>query len=183
MLRIHAFAGMGKELGFVAGIPSLEKLDMAGMSTYDDISSVFNMGNLKELTISGMECEINFDKIGDNQTLEHLEMDGMVLYNNIQLSGGGGIMYADWDDVTLDEHTDFLRHFKALKSLSIADNELTDISFAAGLDKLETLDLSENYVTELRPLAELKALKNVICTGNPISNDRVLGDRVNLIKD
>lgn len=183
VLRIHAFAGMGKELGFVAGIPSLEKLDMAGMSTYDDISSVFNMGNLKELTISGMECEINFDKIGDNQTLEHLEMDGMVLYNNIQLSGGGGIMYADWDDVTLDEHTDFLRHFKALKSLSIADNELTDISFAAGLDKLETLDLSENYVTELRPLAELKALKNVICTGNPISNDRVLGDRVNLIKD
>ena len=182
-LRIHTFAGSGKELGFVAGIPSLEKLDMAGMSTYDDISPVFNMKNLKELTISGMECEIDFDKIGDNQTLESLEMDGMVLYNNVQVSGGGGIMYVDWDDVTLDEHTDFLGRFKALKNLSIADNELTDISFVAGMDMLETVNLSENYVTELRPLAELKSLKTVICTGNPISNDRVLGGKVNLIKD
>ncbi len=182
-LRIHTFAGTGQELGFIQGIPSLEKLDMAGMSTYDDISQVFNMKNLKELNINGMECEIDFDKIEDNQTLESLEMDGIVLYNNVQISGGGGITYVDWDSVTLDEHTDFLGHFKALKNLSIADNELTDLSFVTGMTMLETVDLSENYVTELRPLAELKALKTVMCTGNPISNDRVLGSKVNLIKD
>ncbi len=182
-LRIHTFAGTGQELGFIQGIPSLEKLDMAGMSTYDDISQVFNMKNLKELNINGMECEIDFDKIEDNQTLESLEMDGIVLYNNVQISGGGGITYVDWDSVILDEHTDFLGHFKALKNLSIADNELTDLSFVTGMTMLETVDLSENYVTELRPLAELKALKTVMCTGNPISNDRVLGSKVNLIKD
>lgn len=182
-LRIHTFAYTGQELGFVRGIPSLEKLDMKGISTYDDISHVFNMKNLKELTISGMECEINFDKIEDNQTLESLEMDGMVLYDNVQIGGGGGIVYVDWDDVTLDEHTDFLGHFKALKNLSIVDNELTDISFVTGMTMLEFVDLSENYVTELRPLAELKVLKTVVCTGNPISNDRVLGSKVNLIKD
>lgn len=182
-LGIHTFAGSGQSVGFVKSVPFLERLDMQGISTYDDISPVFCMENLKELIISGMECEIDFDKIEDNHTLERLEMDGLILYNNVQVSGGGGIVYVDWDDVVLDEHTDFLGHLKGLKNLSIAENQLTDISFVTEMPVLETINLSENYVTQLRPLAELKSLKAVICTGNPVSNDRVLDDKILLIQD
>ena len=35
-----------------------------------------------------------------------------------------------WDDVVLDGNTGFLGRFKALRELSIAENELTDIDFA-----------------------------------------------------
>ena len=68
-----------------------------------------------------------------------------------------------------------------MKNLSIAENELTDIAFAGELSALETIDLSENYVTDLKPLAGLKSLKRVTCTGNPISTERVLREKVVVI--
>ena len=166
---------------FAANFTALETLDLQGTSTYDDISWAFNSGTIKELNISGMECEINFDLIGENHVLETLSMDGLVLYNNVQVSGGGGIVYVDWDDVELDEHTEFLGRLKGLRNLSIAENELTDIAFAGELSALETIDLSENYVTDLKPLSGLKSLKRVTCTGNPISNERVLREKVVVI--
>ena len=63
------------------------------------------------------------------------------------------------------------------------ENELTDIDFASELTALEKIDLSENYVTQLRPLSGLAALRQVICRGNPVSNERVLGDKVMLIME
>lgn len=182
-LTCHAFVSTGKDLSFAAGFPALEKLDLQGMSTYDDISWAFNSASIKELNISGMECEIAFDAIGENRTLERLSMDGVILYNNVQISGGDGIMYVDWDDVELTEHLDFFKKLKGLKSLSIAENELTDIEFAKDLTVLETLDIKDNYVTDLKPLAGLKLLRSVNCGGNPIANDRVLDDKVVIIRE
>ncbi len=180
-LTCSSYTASTLDLRFASNLTALETLDLQGTSTYDDISWAFNSGTIKELNISGMECEINFDLIGENHVLETLSMDGLVLYNNVQVSGGGGIVYVDWDDVELDEHTEFLGRLKGLKNLSIAENELTDIAFAGELSALETIDLSENYVTDLKPLSGLKSLKRVTCTGNPISNERVLGEKVVVI--
>ncbi len=180
-LSYYSFAGTGMTVDFIMNIPCLEKLNMQGLSTYDDISRVFNMKHLKELKISGIECEIDFDRIADNQTLERLYMNEVTLYKNVQVSGGGGIVYVDWDDVVLDEHTEFLGRLKALKHLSIRGNHLTDLSFAKDMAMLETIDLTDNYITELRPLAELDNLREVIGTGNPISNKNVLNEHVSLI--
>lgn len=180
-LTCSSYTASTLDLRFASNFTALETLDLQGTSTYDDISWAFNSGTIKELNISGMECEINFDLIGENHVLETLSMDGLVLYNNVQVSGGGGIVYVDWDDVELDEHTEFLGRLKGLKNLSIAENELTDITFAGELSALETIDLSENYVTDLKPLSGLKSLKRVTCTGNPISNERVLGEKVLVI--
>lgn len=182
-LTCSSYAAMGEDLGFVTSINSLEKLDIHGVATYDDISGIFNMKNLKYLNLSGAECEIRFSQVQDNQMLESLMMDGIVLYENVKVSGGGGIYSVDWDDVALSEHTDFLCHFKGLKNLSIADNELTDIEFVKDMPVLETVDLSDNFVTQLNPLAELKNLKTVICKGNPVSNERILDDEIILIKN
>ncbi len=43
---------------------------------------------------------------------------------------------------------------------------------------LEVLDISENYITELRPLMGLPSLKKVICADNPLTDKNVLGDSV-----
>lgn len=178
-LKCTAFVGqLARDYRFVTSFPALESLDIRGMATYYDISGFFNMPALKSLNISGMECEINFSKLADNPSLETLKMDGIKLYKNVQVSGVGGIQYVNWDDVVLNENLDFLTHYTGLKTLSIADNDLTGIEFAASLPLLEKIDLSENYVTDLKPLSGLSSLREVDCAGNPISNYRVLRENV-----
>ena len=109
-------------------------------------------------------------------------MDHMKLYENVQVSGGGGIYYVDWDDVSLVENLGFLGKFTALQKLSICENELTDLNFASSLPALSEIDFSDNYVTDLTPLLGLRNLKTVTCTDNPISNYEVLSDSVSIIK-
>lgn len=181
-LTCTAFGYRQQDYGFITGFPALEYLNISGTMTYDDISGVFNMPTLRELSISSMECEINFDRIQENTSLETLNMNKLKLYKNVSVSGGGGIYSVNWDDVTLTEHLDFLAKLKGLQNLSIRENQLTDISFAAGLEALRTIDFSDNYVTDLSPLMGLKALRQVTCTDNPISNYDVLGGSVEILR-
>lgn len=88
-----------------------------------------------------------------------------------------------YDEVALDEHMDFLKKFPGLKELYVSENNLTDLSFAEDLQALEVLDITDNYITELRPLAELPSLRKVICPGNPLKNENVLKDSVLIIED
>ncbi len=152
------------------------------MATYKDISGLFGMPALKELYLNGVECELDFSKLTPSQTLERLEMDGMKLYKNVQISGGGGIVYVDYDKVNLNEHLDFLANYPGLKSLSLADNQLTGLEFVSGLMNLERLDISGNYVTDLKPLTALEKLNVLECKGNPVENYRVLGENVTIIQ-
>lgn len=193
--RSAAFQGLGAlrslkcarisddtDWGFVTGIPALETLDLRGITTYRDISGLFRMQSLKALYLNGVECELDFSKLAPNESLEILKMDGVKLYKNVQISGGGGFRYIDWDDVNLDEHTDFLGFYPGLKELSLADNKLTQIAFAPGLVKLETLNISGNYVTDIKPLESLGSLRSLNCQGNPVENYRVLREDVAIIQ-
>lgn len=182
-LSLRNYSSLGQPIGFLYGFPSLKKLNLAGVATYDDISGIFNIPTLAYLNMNGMECEIAFDRIKDNPSLTELHMDGLLLYENVNVSGGGGIYSVGWDDVTLDDHTGFLSHFPSLAILSIAENELTDISFAENLPLLEQIDISDNFVTDLKPLSGLGKLKAVTCTGNSVSNYRVLDDKVTVISE
>lgn len=49
--------------------------------------------------------------------------------------------------------------FPGLKKLNLADNTLTGVDFAASLPALEELNISGNYVTDLKPLQNLSQLK------------------------
>ncbi len=161
----------------------VECLNLQGTETYDDISEIFNMPNLKELNISGMSCEIDFDAIAENHTMEVLHMDDMYLYENVDVEYYSGITMASMDDVALSDHMDFLKKFPELKELYLAENGLTDLSFAEGMSKLEVLDISGNYITQLRPLAGLPSLRKVICPDNPLKNEKVLKDSVLIITE
>ena len=180
-LSLGANIGLGQPTKFIVGFPALRKLDLRGVLTYDDISGILSMPTLVQLDISGMECEINFDKVKENPSLQELRMDGLTLYENVEVYNSGGVVSVYWDDVTLNEHTDFLSCFPSLRTLGIGDNELTDIGFAQNLPALEELDISGNFITDIKPLASLANLKSVTCTDNPISNDRVLNEKVAII--
>ena len=63
------------------------------------------MPALRELYLNGVECELDFSKISPNEHLKVLGMDGVKLYENVKISGGGGIVYVDYDKVDLSDHT------------------------------------------------------------------------------
>lgn len=165
-----------RSLAFIEAVSSLESVNLSGMVTYEDISGVFALPHIRELKLSGIECEIDFDRITDNTSLETLEMAGVKLYENVRVTGSGGFINVYWDDVFLTDHLDFFGHFPNLRKLDVSDNEIQDLSFAEGLVKLEEIDFSDNYVTDMHILSSLPALRLVNCTGNPIGNLRVLDD-------
>lgn len=181
-LTCNRLFGDFTDLSFISDIASLEYLDINGYSTYEDISGIFHAPALQEIYLNGVECELNFDTVESSEALKVLEMDGVKLYKNVKISGGGGIYSVDYDKVILDEHLDFFAKFPGLKKLSLADNTLTGIGFASSLPMLEELNISGNYVTDLKPLQNLNQLKTVNCTDNPIENDRVLADNIVIIK-
>lgn len=167
---------------FVVRIPSLEVLNLNGIKTYEDISALFGMPALRELYLNGVECELDFSKISPNEHLKILGMDGVKLYENVKISGGGGIVYVDYDKVDLNDNTGFLTAFPGLTRLSLADNMLTDISFVSSLPNLEYLDIKDNYVTDITPLEGLGRLSTLNCAGNPVGNLRVLSSDVTILQ-
>ncbi len=173
-----------RDLSFVEKISSLEYVNLSGMVTYKDISGIFALPNIRELKLSGIECEIDFDRVGENTSLESLEMAGIKLFENVKVHSSMGMTDVYWDDVFLIDHLDFFGHFPNLKKLDIADNEIKDLEFAGSLLNLEEIDFSDNYVTDMRVLSSLPALRRVNCKGNPISNLRVLDEtRVQIINE
>lgn len=181
-LRCTAVQGGATGWKFVEHIPALEYLNLTGISSFDDMSGLFNIPTLVSLIMNGVECEINFSRLQDNQSLRTLELDGVTLYKNVNISGGNGITYVDYDDVALDGQTEFLVHYPKLEQLSLADNKLTQINFASKLTALKNLDISGNYITDLKPLESLAALQMVNCLDNPVENYRVLSEDIYIIK-
>lgn len=163
-------------MAFAADLSSLEYVNLSGIMTFDDISGIFRLPHIREIVLNGTECEIDFDRIPENTSLESLEMAGIKLYENVQVYSSGGMTNIYWDDVFLADHLDFFGNFPNLRRLDIADNEITELDFAEGLAELEEMDFSDNYVTDMRVLASIPTLRLVNCSGNPISNLRVLDE-------
>lgn len=167
----------------IEAFETVECLDIHESETYDDISGIFTMPHLRELNISGVDCEINFDAVAENPALEILYMEDMFLYENVREKTHGIMTTVYYNEVSLDEHMDFVKKFPGLKELYIGKNKLTDLSFIEDLHALEVLDITDNYITQLRPLAELPSLRKVICPGNPLKNEKVLKDSVLIIEE
>ena len=60
---------------------------------------------------------------------------------------------------------------------------LENIEFAKGLSKLEVLNISDNYISSVAPLKELKNLKMLWCEDNDITDLSELGEHVNIIEE
>ena len=79
-----------------------------------------------------------------------------------------------------DDLEDVVRLY-ALTNLSLADNEISDISALKCLGGLSTLNLSGNNVEDISPLAELPGLRVLYLDSNPLSDFTTLYKLENLI--
>ena len=72
-----------------------------------------------------------------------------------------------------------LQHFTNLKWLNLMENQIADVGPLAGLTKLKSLNLKHNQIADIGPLAGLTKLQTLNLKGNQIAD---LGPLANLTK-
>lgn len=72
-------------------------------------------------------------------------------------------------ELWFDKYFKEICNISTLKSLTIKDSNLSDISGISKLENLEKLDISGNYVTDVSELKKLKKLKIADFSDNTIS--------------
>lgn len=164
-------------------------LDGSGWSGYSygievagDISSVFNHPGLEELYLNNCTFEIDFGRIGKNDSLRALGMNGMSLHENYHVEASGGMVDMWYDDVNLKDHLDFLGNFPNLEELYLDGNELTDVEFTKSLPQLTKLSVKDNYITDLSPLIQAEHLTWLDISDNPVSQPEGMNDKVTVIQ-
>ena len=75
----------------------------------------------------------------------------------------------EYKEIEFDKYFKEICNISTLKSLTIKDSNLSDISGISKLENLEKLDISGNYVTDVSELKKLKKLKIADFSDNAIS--------------
>lgn len=182
-LEIGRIYGDLSHLDALTSLTGLKKLDIHSMTVYGDVEDVFAIPGLEELNINDCSFGMDFDRIPENANLKRLYMSRVSVWENIQVLQDGIVTYLDYDEVALSDHMDFVAKFPNLEELYLQGNKLTEITFAESLPQLTKLDVTDNYITDLRPLQKLTKLETVWCGENSISQGIDLGDEVNVVSD
>lgn len=168
-------------LDALTGLSNLKSLDISAIRVFGNVESVFAIPGLEELNINDCSFGLDFAAIPENTSLKRLYMNRMELWTNISVAYDGIITYADYDEINLADEIGFLSKFPNLEEVYLQGNKLSDVAFTENLTHLKKLDITNNYVTDLRPLSQLKELETVWCGENSISQGTDLGDDVTVI--
>ena len=173
-LDLQDMSGYYVSLDPVLELPNLLGLDISRSVVYADAAKLLSIPTLEEFYME--ECSIGFDMdhVPVNEALTVLDMNEVTLY---QLSDGYGWLQ-EQETLSLSDHTGLFANFPNLEQLYLKGNELTDLSFITecGLTNLRTLDITDNYIVDLSPLADLAQLEIVACEDNPIADTAGLDD-------
>ena len=158
----------------ILDLPNLSVLDISDSTAYVDATPLLGIPTLEELYMS--DCNIGFqiDAVPANENLLFLDMNNVSLY---PVGNGYGALH-DEEKISISQHTDIFANFPNLQCLRLSSSQLDDLSFVVddGLSQLQMLDITDNYVTDLSPLAQLSELWYVKCLDNPIAETAGLDD-------
>lgn len=182
-LEIGSIYGDLSNLNMLTNLSKLKVLDMSGITVYGNVEAIFAIPNLEELNINDCSFGLNFDAISESSSLRKLYMNRLQLWENIYVQYDGALTYVDYDSVNLADKIDVVKKFPNLEELYLQGNKLPNVTFAESLSQLKKLDITNNYVTDLRPLEKLAQLEIVWCGQNSISQGTDLGENVTVVLD
>lgn len=149
-----------------AVVTSLENVDMTQSFIWGDINAVFGLPNLRTLNLEWATFGLNLEEMPVSESLQELNMTYAAVS---QLKDDGSWNYsAGSTQINLGDHTEFFDHTPNLTVLDVPGHELQDVKFAENLTQLTYLNIVNNYVTDLSPLAGLGQLKVILCENNPV---------------
>lgn len=173
--------GAGTNLNNLVGLQNLQKLekvDFCGMRTAADTEQLFMIPNLKELNLNDTEFTLDLNLVEKNESLEKLYMENLKWSAYNTREGIYQYNYENWQSLPINECIGFLVNFPNLKELSIQGNKVDSVGFTQALTKLQKLDITNNYVTDLQVLNQLPNLQEVRCGENPLASDTGLDSRI-----
>ncbi len=192
---VWSSSGPLREVSFIDGMTNLKHLDFYGLDRdeiwgafdrgieiFGDISNAFNHPGLETLILNEGTFEIDFKKLSENPSLKHLEMKNVYLEENFYVESYAGMTDAWFDDVSFDEHKEFLMNYPGLEVLYLDGNQLTDIQFVTALKNLTHLGIQDNYVTDLSALNQLEKLQYLDIRMNPISKGVDANENVRILE-
>ena len=182
-LQIGSVYGDLDNLNMLTSLSKLKVLDMSGITVYGNVEAIFSIASLEEININDCSFGMNFDAIPEHTNLKVLHMNRLRLWENIVVQYDGAFTYVDYDDVELVDNIDVVKKFGNLEELYLQGNKLINISFVESLPNLKKLDITNNYVTDLRPLQQLSQFEIVWCGQNAISQGSDLGANVTVVLD
>ena len=176
-LEIHDFGSATESLEPLTRLPKLEALDLSGTDVFGSVNEIFGIQSLYYLDLSDCRIALDFDALPTNESLECLLLD------NVSITDAGAEDYDRWNrqPVKLSEHYDMFRHFPNLTDLYLKATEIDSLAFVESLPKLQYLDITDNYVTSLKPLAALPDFQTVWCAGNTILETLPENSSINVI--
>lgn len=171
-LDLYDMSGYYVDLEPVTKLPGLLGLDISHSTAYTDVAYLLSIPTLEEFYME--DCRIGFspEALTPNENLAILNM------NEVTLSRLSASRTLQEEEMPLSEHMDIFANFPNLQQLYLKGNEVEDLSFITeyGLTGLELLDITDNYVVDLTPLADLPGLSFVLCEDNPIADTAGLDD-------
>ena len=154
----------------------LAVIDLSDSFIWGNVEGLLKLPNLRELNLNDCTTGFDMENLVLNESLTVLKMDDTTLK---------ALVNGEWDynadnsnNIDITAHTDMFQYYPNLTELYLSKTELDDVTFATDLQRLMFLDITNNYVTDLSPLADLPNLRAVMCADNPIANDGNLGNKV-----
>ena len=181
---------MMKRLGIIQALYFFAFLAIAGCSEAADSVKKFELSSLEGSTDALSICVYQYSSkwsITDNFELTELSCDREANESMPVIDTVDGISkYPNIKTLTLRNHNisdvSFLKNLNKLKWLDIRSNKVTDVSEIANLTKLQMLDVSYNKISNEKSLAKLERLQNFICEGCGLQNIEFLSDTSSLFE-
>ncbi len=168
------------DMSGIVTMTSIENLDVESFYFYGNAEAMFNLPNLKRFSAKNASFGIDTGKMIKNTSLEVVDLSNASISKYVFVD----LDYYDYykrEDVDGAYITSIISCFPNVKELYIKGLGIEDLSFVKNLTLLEKLDISDNDITKLKPLAELANLKCVWCEGNSIIDADSLSEKVELI--
>ncbi len=159
-LTINDFLYATDSLEPLTHLPNLTYLDLSNTSVFGNIEEIFGIPTLRYLYLNDCQIGLDFANIPSNETLELLSMNDLSVLVDPSYNSG--------TKVPLSQHYDLFGHFPNLTDLYVKSAGLDSIAFVENLPKLQYLDITDNSVTSLMPLASLSDFQAVWCGQNTI---------------
>ncbi len=174
-----------KDSSFLSNLPELTKLSIID-GQFSEICPI-EFGSVDELTLNSAGY-LNYRRFGFSSSLTKLDLSRNNINQTTINSNGLGMVITQATNLTelrLDnnaiEFLNFLSSHSLLKILSAGSNNITDLTASfSSLTSLETLDLSNNTISDPSPISGLTTLKSLSLNNNNLADISSLSTLVNL---
>lgn len=173
-LYIHEFSYLTRSLTPLTQLPNLTYLDISETYIYGGIEELFGIPSLECLDLDECMIGIDFDAVPENPNLVGISMCDTRILKSPDYENTGDYDY-------LSAHYDFFDRFPGLTELHLDSAHLDSIDFVAGLTELQFLDITDNQVTSLKPLLQLKNFQIVWCGRNSLLETLPAGSGISVM--